>query len=37
MGLDKTIIDTSRVGDYSEFYGALVLALALSKKPLDDV
>ncbi len=31
MGLDKTIIDTSRVGDYSEFYGALILALALSK------
>ncbi|MFX0003281.1 MAG: methanogenesis marker protein Mmp4/MtxX, partial [Candidatus Hodarchaeota archaeon] len=31
MGLDNTIIDTSRVGDYSEFYGALVLALALNK------
>ncbi len=31
MGIDKTIIDTSRVGDHSEFYGALVLALALSK------
>lgn len=30
MGIGKTIIDTSRVGDYSEFYGALVLALALS-------
>jgi putative methanogen marker protein 4 len=31
MGIGKPIIDTSRVGDYSEFYGALVLALALSK------
>ncbi len=30
MGVDKPIIDTSRVGDYSEFYGALVLSLALS-------
>ncbi|MFX0024557.1 MAG: methanogenesis marker protein Mmp4/MtxX [Candidatus Hermodarchaeota archaeon] len=31
MGIRKTVIDTSRVGDYSEFYGALVLALALSQ------
>jgi len=31
MGAKKTIIDTSRVGDQSEIYGALVLALALSK------
>jgi len=30
MGIDKTIIDTSRVGNHSEFYGALVLALALN-------
>jgi putative methanogen marker protein 4 len=30
MGIGKTVIDTSRVGDYSEFYGALILALALS-------
>lgn len=31
MGIDKTIIDTSRVGGHSEYYGALVLALTLSK------
>ncbi|MFW9972419.1 MAG: methanogenesis marker protein Mmp4/MtxX [Candidatus Odinarchaeota archaeon] len=31
MGIDHPIIDTSRGGDYSEFYGALLLALALSK------
>jgi putative methanogen marker protein 4 len=31
MGIEKTIIDTSRVGDYSEYYGALILSLALSK------
>ena len=31
MGLDQTIVDTSRVGEYSEIYGALLLALALSK------
>ena len=31
MGVPKTIIDTSRVGSQSEIYGALVLALALSK------
>ncbi|MFX0038672.1 MAG: methanogenesis marker protein Mmp4/MtxX [Promethearchaeota archaeon] len=31
MEVGKTIIDTSRVGDHSEFYGALVLALALNK------
>ncbi|MFX1408907.1 MAG: methanogenesis marker protein Mmp4/MtxX [Promethearchaeota archaeon] len=31
MGLNKTIIDTSRVGDISEIHGALLLALALSK------
>jgi putative methanogen marker protein 4 len=31
MGFDKTIIDTSRVGDYSEFYGGLILALSLNK------
>jgi len=30
MGIDKTIIDTSRVGNHSEFYGALVLTLALN-------
>lgn len=30
MGLNQTIIDTSRVGNLSEIYGALVLALALS-------
>ena len=30
MGINKTIIDTSRVGDFSEIYGALILALALS-------
>ncbi len=30
MGIDKPIIDTSRVGNYSEVYGALVLALALN-------
>ncbi|TET61618.1 MAG: methyltransferase [Promethearchaeota archaeon] len=31
MGLKHTIIDTSRVGDFSEIHGALLLALALSK------
>jgi putative methanogen marker protein 4 len=31
MGVPKTIIDTSRVGSQSEIYGALILALALSK------
>ncbi|NVM37534.1 MAG: methanogenesis marker protein Mmp4/MtxX [Candidatus Lokiarchaeota archaeon] len=31
MGLRNTIIDTSRVGDFSEIQGALLLALALSK------
>ena len=31
MGLENTIIDTSRVGDFSEIQGALLLALALSK------
>lgn len=31
MGIGSTIIDTSRVGNYSEFYGALILAVALSK------
>lgn len=30
MGLDKVIIDTSRVGSLSEIQGALLLALALS-------
>ncbi len=30
MGIDPTIIDTSRVGNYSEIYGALILAVALS-------
>ncbi len=31
MGIEPTIIDTSRVGNYSEIYGALILAVALSK------
>jgi len=31
MGLENTIIDTSRVGDISEIQGALLLALAFSK------
>ncbi len=31
MGLGNTIIDTSRVGDFSEIQGALLLAHALSK------
>ncbi|MFW9988266.1 MAG: methanogenesis marker protein Mmp4/MtxX [Candidatus Odinarchaeota archaeon] len=31
MGLNHIIIDTSRVGDFSEIEGALLLALALSK------
>ncbi|MFX1309905.1 MAG: methanogenesis marker protein Mmp4/MtxX [Promethearchaeota archaeon] len=31
MGFEKSIIDTSRVGDQSEIYGALVLSLALAK------
>ncbi|TFF99870.1 MAG: methyltransferase [Promethearchaeota archaeon] len=31
MGLDKVIIDTSRVGDLSEYQGALLLALSLSE------
>ncbi len=30
MGLEKAIIDTSRVGNLSEIYGALILALTLS-------
>ncbi len=30
MGLDKVIIDTSRVGKLSEIHGALILALALA-------
>jgi putative methanogen marker protein 4 len=30
MGIDYKIIDTSRVGDFTEIYGALILALALS-------
>ncbi|MFW9999169.1 MAG: methanogenesis marker protein Mmp4/MtxX [Candidatus Hodarchaeota archaeon] len=30
MGLEGKIIDTSRVGNFSEIYGALVLAVALS-------
>jgi predicted methyltransferase MtxX (methanogen marker protein 4) len=30
MGVQKCIIDTSRVGELSEIYGALILALALS-------
>ncbi len=30
MGLNKPIIDTSRVGKFSEIYSALILALALS-------
>ena len=30
MGIDNIIIDTSRVGEKSEIYGALTLALALS-------
>jgi putative methanogen marker protein 4 len=29
MNIDKTIIDTSRVGNMDEIYGALILALAL--------
>jgi len=31
MNLDRPIIDTSRVGKFSEIYGALLLAQALSK------
>ncbi len=31
MGLEHAIIDTSRVGDFTEIQGALLLALALSK------
>ena len=31
MGLEGKIIDTSRVGNFSEIYGALILAVALSK------
>ncbi len=31
MGIEPTIIDTSRVGNYSEIYGALIIAVALSK------
>ncbi|MFX0043548.1 MAG: methanogenesis marker protein Mmp4/MtxX [Candidatus Hodarchaeota archaeon] len=31
MGLNNTIIDTSRVGNISEIQGALILAIALSK------
>jgi putative methanogen marker protein 4 len=30
MGLENPIIDTSRVGNFSEIYGALIMALALS-------
>jgi len=30
MGLEKPVIDTSRVGNPSEIYGALILALAIS-------
>jgi len=30
-GIDKVIIDTSRVGEFSEIYGALLLGLALSR------
>ncbi|UCC19066.1 MAG: methanogenesis marker protein Mmp4/MtxX [Promethearchaeota archaeon] len=32
MGIPRTIIDTSRVGNQSEIYGALILALALSNE-----
>ncbi len=31
LNLDKTIIDTSRVGSLKEIHGALILALALNK------
>ncbi|MFX1311558.1 MAG: methanogenesis marker protein Mmp4/MtxX [Promethearchaeota archaeon] len=31
MGIEKIIIDTSRVGNLSEIYGALLLGLALAK------
>ncbi len=31
IGIEKIIIDTSRVGEFSEIYGALLLALALSR------
>ena len=31
MGIDYNIIDTSRVGDFSEIYGGFILALALTK------
>ena len=30
MGIDHNIVDTSRVGDFSEIYGAFILSLALS-------
>jgi len=30
MGIDYKIVDTSRVGDFTEIYGGLILALALS-------
>lgn len=30
MGIDHTIIDTSRVGDFSEIFGGILLAIALS-------
>ncbi len=30
MGIDYNIIDTSRVGDFSEIYGGFILALAKS-------
>lgn len=30
MGIDYNIIDTSRVGDFSEIYGGFILALALT-------
>ena len=32
MDIESTIIDTSRVGNFSEIYGALTLALALTSK-----
>jgi hypothetical protein len=30
MGIDYNIIDTSRVGDFSEIFGGFILALAKS-------
>jgi putative methanogen marker protein 4 len=32
MGIDHNIIDTSRVGEISEIYGGIILALALSNR-----